>query len=1604
MRRVIANGVPLALVLTASVYWTTIVGAKSAGPEALLSLAIELLQAGKYTEAAPLVERYSEAMKIRRRADTPQYAAALIELGSMYQKEHHYSEAEPLYQRALAIDEKAFGSDHEIVGTALKNLANLFDAQGRYAEAESLYERALAIDEKTLDPNLSISIATDLNKLANLHRAQGHYSEAEPIYRRALAITEKTLGPDHLNVARALNDIAELYVAQGRYAEAEPLMQRALAIAEKTLGPDHPDVATRYNNLAALYTFQGRYGDATILVKRALAITEKALGPEHPDVGTEINNIATLDITQGRYAEAEPLMRRALAIHEKALGPDNPTVGHDLNLLAELYRRQARYAEAEPLLKRALTIAERTLGPDHPDVAIRLYYLAGVYQYQARYAEAEPLYKRSLAITEKALGSYHPDVALRLVALGSLYSAQGRYSDAEPLYERAVAIQEKALGPEHPIVGLGLNQLASVYERLGRYVEAEALYKRALAIQEKTLGPNHPDVGTDLNNIARLDVAQGRYAEAEPLYERALAIAENALGPTHPDVGTDLNKIARLDVAQGRYADAEPLYKRALAIAEKTLGPDHPDIGASLDSLASLHQQQGRYSDAELDFKRALAIWEKALGPDHPSVGTDLNNLAGLYREQGRYAEAEPLIKRALAIQEKALGPEHTYIGSDLNSLASVYIAQRRYAEAEPIVKRALAIQEKALGPEHPDVGTDLYNLASLYIAQRRYTEAEPFLKRALAIQEKALGPEHPNVSTDLSALAEVYLFLHRYAEAEPLMQRALAIQEKARGPEHPYVGGDLNDLAVLYDDQGRYAEAEPLYKRALAIDEKALGPNHPNVARDLNNIAMLYLERGDWRHSVEFWRRSTAVTTWLTQRGTMDVGQALTGKRKTEAQQSNWQFWDLIKAAYRLASSQSGADARIQQEMFEAAQWAQSSEAAHSLAQMAARGAKGDPNLADLIRERQDLVSEWQTRDANRSTAVALSPDARKRQSDAETQNVARLTEIDKKISSIDAELVAKFPDYAALASPAPLSVEDVQALLSADEALVLFLDTPKMDPMPEETIAWVVTKADTKWVRSELGTRSLTRHVGALRCGLDYQGTWFDDKGEWNGSRCEELLETIYTRADHDVLGKPAPFDVARAHALYKALFGQIEDLIKDKRLLIVPSGPLTQLPFQVLVTGFSNDVPSGERVREIAKLGAEFVNLSEEERKHLQLTGNSGVRIFKVIPDTAAEAAGLRPDDIVLSFDGVEYATSQTLVAGIQVHPPGARVQIQILRNAADLTVTATLGATTIREWIPRFLANGEGKKVDWLARKHAITVLPAVSSLKALRALAKESHASEAFIGFGDPLLDGEPTKFSNDAIAAKLAREARCPPGATLQLAASADRGATRAAVRSSGGLADVADLRSWAPLPETADELCDVAQNLGVDPTTHLYLGAKATETEIKRLSAEGALAKYKIIHLATHGAIAGELSGTSEPGLILTPPDEASEADDGYLSASEIAALKLDADWVILSACNTAAGDAKGAEALSGLARAFFYAGARSLLVSHWEVSSDSTVKLITKAIAELKTDPTIGRAEALRRSMLSMIDTGKAYEAHPAFWAPFVLVGEEHATVSGN
>ncbi|MGH6834344.1 MAG: tetratricopeptide repeat protein [Methylocella sp.] len=1015
--------------------------------------------------------------------------------------------------------------------------------------------------------------------------------------------------------------------------------------------------------------------------------------------------------------------------------------------------------------------------------------------------------------------------------------AAADYSGALAEAQRLESTLKARFGAGSRNYSVALFDLAYAEEKLGKYAEAAELYHRALAIKEKALGPSDPNVALTLNNLANVYSSQGKYAEAAGVYQRALAIRENALGPSHPDVAQTLTNLADVYKSQGKYAEAVELLQRAQTIEEKTRGPSHPNVGYPLTGLADVYDSQGKYAEAAQLLQRALSIREKALGPSHPDVAGSLNNLATAYERQGKYAEAAELNQRALAIAEKALGPSHPLVAVGLNNLASVYDDQGKYAEAAALYQRALAIQEKVLGPSHPDVANSLYNLALVYESQGKYAEAAELSQRALAIKEKALGPSHPDVAQSLNNLAGVYGSQGKYTEAAELYQRALAIEEKAFGPSHPYVANFLNNLAGVYESQGKSAEAVELLQRVLAIDENTLGPSHPFVARSLNNLALVQKLAGKHDLALAFSRKATAAV----------IAHAFTGASGSERpdkagglieQSANYFVFHVANLA-AAAREKLYPASEMGREGFEIAQWAVQSSAGLAVQQMALRFASGNSAVAALVRENQDLAAAWRGQD--KALVAALSkPEAQQDRGEKDRLR-GQLGETEAKLAANAARLEKDFPDYAALANPKPLKVEETQKLLRPGEALVFVLAGDK------ESYVFALTSEAFDWQVIPLGKQAISDKVAAFRRGLDV----------------DKLHQSIDA-------GKPELFDLTLAQEFYASLLGPIDALIKDKsHLLIVPTGPLTALPFHLLVT----QKPAGPA------------------------------------PDASAFAP---------------------------------------YRDAA------------------------------FLVKRQAITVLPSVPSLKALRFSAREGQAAKILIGFGDPVFRAE------ENVAFDGSKE-----GGRIQVASRSTRSY---ADYWQGVELDRARLADVPPLPDTADELRAVAKKLGA-PLSDIHLGRDASETTVKRAP----LADYRVVYFATHALVAGDVKGLGEPALLLSLPRKPSDFDDGLLTASEVAQLKLNADFVVLSACNTAAGDKPGAEALSGLARAFFYAGARALLVSHWAVDSRAAVRLTTETFGNLQSDPEIGRAEALRRAMLAYLnDTSDPRHAYPAFWAPFSIVGE--------
>jgi len=302
----------------------------------------------------------------------------------------------------------------------------------------------------------------------------------------------------------------------------------------------------------------------------------------------------------------------------------------------------------------------------------------------------------------------------------------------------------------------------------------------------------------------------------------------------------------------------------------------------------------------------------------------------------------------------------------------------------------------------------------------------------------------------------------------------------------------------------------------------------------------------------------------------------------------------------------------------------------------------------------------------------------------------------------------------------------------------------------------------------------------------------------------------------------------------------------------------------------------------------------------------------------------------------------------------------------------------------------------RQVPWLIRKVSITRLPSASTFVNLRGVAGGDPQRKAYAGFGDPVFNPQ-----------QLAEAQKENQTKTIVVAHQPGHLNVRGIRLSNEGTLDSDKIVSCTldklnRLPDTSAEIKHIADALGASPNDDVFLGKKASEQQVKSMD----LSDRKVIAFATHALVPGDLDGLDQPALALSAPSIAGNDEDGLLTMGEILRLKLDADWVVLSACNTGAAEGKGAEALSGLGRAFFYAGTRAILVSMWPVETTSARELTTGLFRYQQEDQTLSRARALQKSALALIDgpgfkdptTGKiaASYAHPLFWAPFIVVGE--------
>ena len=948
------------------------------------------------------------------------------------------------YDRAIADYDKAIEIDPKYA-QAYNNRGYAYEAKGEHDRAIADYDKAIEIDPE---------VRVGLHQPRYVYAAKGEHDRAIADYDKAIEID-----PKH---ALAYTNRGYAYAAKGEH-------DRAIADYDKAIEID-PTQAYAYSGRVHAREAKGDYNART---DHNRAIENRQRPQELLPTTTKLDpfnkQIESL-FDQGKYADALGQQRALVADIKKS---EIISTGNPGRRTAEGLGRLAWFAHLTRDFDEALAVTERALALA-PDLLWIELNRAHALLFIGRLDEAQALY---VAHTGKQTSKDDDRIWEDVIA-----------DDFEVL--RTAGLDHAAFA--EIITALGLNsaetglrkQVTQLYQA-GKYTEAVPLAERYVGLARQRYGEEHAGFATAIAWLGILYDAQGHYAEAEPLYKRALAIREKAQGSDHP------MSARRSTISPGYTATRAVMprpsrsIKRALAISEKALGPDHPDVGIitqqpgrAVSTTKAATPRPSRSTSARSRSARRRSA--PTIPPSEPRSTTWLGSIAtraAMPRPSRSSSGRSPSARRRwVPTTPMSAGRSTTWLRCITTRAATPRPSRSTSARSRSARRRWV--------PTIPMSATSLNNLAAAVSRPGPLRRGRAAVTSARSRSSRRRWvPTTPMSARRSTTWPSLYRRQGRYAEAEPLFKRSAgASREKALGPDHP-------DVGIVAEQPGRAVSrpraATPRPSRCTSARspsiEKALGPDHPNVGTSLNNLAALYFVQRDWARAADYWRRSTGVIVRRARRGTDDVGQALTGKRKGEAEQSSYQFWGLVKTVLPPRIGRARCRRKLSpRDVPDGAMGI-------SLGSRAVAGADGGSHGHGRSERSAAWFETGRTWSGNgRSVIRRAVLRCRKPRTSGITPprrpTWPGLLPSTCRLPRSTNSWRSDFPDYAALVNPGAVSVEDIQAQLGADEALLLFLDTPEWKPTPEESFLWVVTKSDMRWVRVELGTKALTERVAAL------------------------------------------------------------------------------------------------------------------------------------------------------------------------------------------------------------------------------------------------------------------------------------------------------------------------------------------------------------------------------------------------------------------------------------------------------------------------------------------------------------------------------------------
>jgi CHAT domain-containing protein/Tfp pilus assembly protein PilF len=1048
-------------------------------------------------------------------------------------------------------------------------------------------------------------------------------------------------------------------------------------------------------------------------------------------------------------------------------------------------------------------------------------------------------------------------------------------------------------------------------------------------------------------------------------------------------------------------------WEAALSIFQK-LGQKQ-SIGTALGSLGNAYTKLSDYRKAISYYEQAQAIHEE-IG-DKQSKGASLGNLGLVYQSLGDYRKAISYHEQSLAIEEK-LGNKQGK-SSQVNNLGNAYMNLGDYRKAISSYEQSLAIAEE-IGDKQGK-GSVLGNLGNTYKDLGDYRKAISYHEQALAIAEEIGDKQSKGIW--LSNMGNTYENLGDYRKAISYHEQALVIAEElgARSVK----GSILNNLGNAYSNLGDYRKAISCYEQAIAVDkeigvphglpESNLGDSYLALDRDeealaiytkLNHSVRLgryYLKKKDFQKAkaqfdrdreTDEQRKATYVIIprWiglgLSHEGLQEYDKAYEWYTKaiafmeeqraslTPAEREHYFEGHEFKISRIEAYEGAVRCAFMLGKLDDAFYWSENTRG-RVLSELLSRRHSGESYKIPLklAQEEEEL-------------SVAIMVNKKQQQTAFQKNNPELLKQVEdeypalkQKMENLLYRLRKEYPQYAAIKYPQPVTLS--QLALKKGEAIIEYeVTTPY-------TIGLLIRDGKViKGFKVEKTRVELENLVRKFRAPFQVG----QNANEFSLSNAKELS---------DLLIKPA-----------------LSELKKGEHLIIVPDGSLSLLPFESLLL----DAPV-EVLKEEATLLAKTKKQEEggmvDRRAIIRGLGKTaatrggGVTVpprvsTQIFFDTnsaqISKESRKQMDEILAALKSEELNNAQIRIEGHTDSIGDSGYNLKLSRRRAE-AVYQYLKKGGIKENLLSFTGKGDtepvadnatekgrkqNRRVDFVrmletkAIKSASTIsqglvyvideypisyYQSASVLSLQRSLNANRMQRPTFFGLGDPVFDTQDKRSAGMRSITIVAKKGVD----SIDIVGNEETKETG---------------YRFNRLANTAKEVREVS---ALFPDSRVLIGPDASKDNLKKED----LTSRRYILFSTHGILGNEIPYIKQPALVLNLVGNKEE--DGFLTATEIFNMNLNADLVGLSACQTGLGIQSAGEGVVGLSRAFMYAGTDSVLVSLWSVSDESTYKLMVRFFEGLKQGK--DKLTALKEAKNYLRTNG--YD-NPFYWAPFILMGE--------